>query len=96
MSTPGEDAIQISFNYQNQNDQNEHNQLEPEIVQNKEYINDDYQYVSRENRKGRNDQNDHESFMNSTYTPKRRNNEHIKDLIMKRRTIDTVLKIIFY
>ncbi|CAF1554978.1 unnamed protein product [Rotaria magnacalcarata] len=86
MGTQGEDEMNIDYNYGNQKDPDGNFQIEHGNAENKEQDFNDYQYVSRKNRKRRNDLNDQEHTTNSIYSPKRRLTDQSKGSTREKQT----------
>ncbi|CAF3461254.1 unnamed protein product, partial [Rotaria sp. Silwood2] len=94
MGTPGDDGMDINPNHHNQNDQINQAQLEHGNTTNKEDNLEGYQYVSRQNRKRRNQVNDVDPSTGSTHTPKRRNLEQVNNLSREKPNILSTTKIV--
>jgi len=81
--------MKINSNYSNQNDHHVHVQLEYGDMTNKDYNPDNFQYLSSQNRKRRNEQSNQVQVpsTNSTYARKRRNSDHVKQFSSEKHNI---------
>ena len=85
--------MDINPNHHNRNDHTNQVQSAHGNTTNKEDDTDGYQYVSRQNRKRRNQSNDIDPSTDSIYSPKRRNSEQIFNHSGEKQNLSSTTKI---
>jgi len=93
-NTPEYDVMDINPNHHNQYERMNQAQLEHGNTINEEGNLENYQYVSRQTRKRRNQLNDADPSIDSTHTSKRRNSEHINNISEEKQNILSTTKIL--